>query len=96
LGEERISRRISTFSEEFGNSLYKYHPRTDMYAAVQIHDVFVVHADAARRHKAADRGRIVGAVDGEWRALARPRGLQGRRCDGLALASSARNKAALH
>lgn len=49
-----------------GDSLCKHHPRTDMDAAVQVHDVLVVHADAARRHEAADRGRIVGAVDGEF------------------------------
>src|SRR5262249_60193336 len=39
---------------------------TDMDAAVQIHDVPVVHADAARGHQAADRARIVGAVDSEF------------------------------
>src|SRR5262249_23613335 len=49
-----------------GDSLYKHHPRTDADAAVQIHDVPVVHADAARRHQAANRARIVGAVDGEF------------------------------
>jgi hypothetical protein len=37
-----------------------------MDAAVQVHDVPVVHADAASRHQAANRTRIVGAVDGEF------------------------------
>ena len=49
-----------------GDSHYKHHPRTDTDAAVQVHDVPVVHADAARGHQAADRARIVGAVDGEF------------------------------
>ncbi len=49
-----------------GDSLYKHHPRTDMDAVVQVHDVFVVHADAARGHETADRAWIVGAVDGEF------------------------------
>src|SRR5262245_3503852 len=37
-----------------------------MDAAVQVHDIPVVHADAARGHQAADRARIVGTVDGEF------------------------------
>src|SRR5262249_4026636 len=45
--------------------LYKHDPHTDIDAGVQVHDVRVVHADAARGYEAADRARIVGAVDGE-------------------------------
>src|SRR5262245_49318508 len=47
-------------------SLCKHHARADMDAPVQVHDVPVVHADAARGYQAADRARIVGAVDGEF------------------------------
>jgi hypothetical protein len=49
-----------------GDSLCKHHSRTDTDATIQVHDVLVVHADAARGHEAADRGRIVRAVDGEF------------------------------
>src|SRR4029077_4240490 len=65
-----MSREGNRFSDPLadceGDSLYKHHPRTDLDTAVQVHDVFVVHADAARGHQAADRARIVGAVDGEF------------------------------
>src|SRR5262245_39985146 len=47
-------------------SLYKHDPRTDLDATIQVHDIPVVHANAARGHEAADRARIVGAVDGEF------------------------------
>ena len=48
------------------DSLCKHHPRTDIDAAVQVHDVPVVHADAARRNEAADRPGVVSTVDGEF------------------------------
>src|SRR5262249_40289575 len=61
------SRRLTgALTDCEGDSLYKHNPRTDMDAAVQVHDVPVVHADAARGHQAADRARVVGAVDGEF------------------------------
>src|SRR5690242_14817080 len=37
--------------------------RADAHAIVEIFDVVVGEPDAARRHKAADRRRLVGAVD---------------------------------
>src|SRR5438067_300193 len=40
------------------------HRRADADAIVQIGDVLVVHPDAAVRDVAADRTRIVGAMDG--------------------------------
>jgi hypothetical protein len=42
------------------------HPRPYRNAAEQIHDVFIVHADAARRHETSNRAGIVGPVDGEF------------------------------
>ena len=44
------------------------HRRADADAAVQIGDVLVVHPDAAVGDEAADRARIVGAVDGVFAA----------------------------
>src|SRR6478735_6926802 len=43
-------------------------PRADLGAAVEVHHVFVGHADAARGHRLADGLRLVGAVDAVDRA----------------------------
>src|SRR5450755_2642240 len=40
-----------------------YNLRSHAHATEQIHDVAVVHADAAPRHKTTDRSGVVGAVD---------------------------------
>ena len=62
----------------------RYDLGADRRAAIKIHDVGVVHADAAMRDEAADRGRIIGAVDGviavvEAHAPRRPSDCAGRR-----------------
>jgi hypothetical protein len=45
-----------------------HHRRVVVDTAVKVGDVFVVHADAAIGHKAADRFRPVGAVDSVFAA----------------------------
>ncbi len=42
--------------------------RADADAAVELHDVFVIHANATVRHETADRARRIGAVDGIFTA----------------------------
>ena len=37
-----------------------HHARVDADAAVEVHNVFVIHADAAVRHESADRARRIG------------------------------------
>src|SRR5262245_19035437 len=41
----------------------------DRAAQIELRDILVQHADAAGRHRLADRGRLVGAVDAEQRVL---------------------------
>ena len=50
------------------------HRGADGDTVIQIGDILVVHADAAVGHEAADRIRLVGAVDGVIAARQRHRG----------------------
>jgi hypothetical protein len=44
--------------------LFDDHWRADIYQAVELADVAVVHADTTMRDEAANRGRPIGAVNG--------------------------------
>src|SRR5579871_5110906 len=45
-----------------------HHGRAGRHTSEQLEHVFIVHADAAVRDEAADRGAIVGAMDGIFAA----------------------------
>ena len=49
--------------------LQHHHRRVRLDAIVEVDDVLVEHADAARRDRRADIFRLVGAVDAEQRIL---------------------------
>src|SRR4029077_20720655 len=51
-----------------GRSPRNYHARADADAAVEVHNVFVIHADAAMRHESTDRARRIGTMDGVFTA----------------------------
>ena len=53
---------------EFQGLPRHHYARADAHPAVQIHNVLVVHADAAVGDEAADRARRIGAVDGVFTA----------------------------
>src|SRR5262249_59177766 len=58
-----LSRRIPDTRIPDCRSPRNHHARADADAAIQVHNVCVIHADAAVRHESADRARRIGAVD---------------------------------